>query len=250
MIADLNGDGDQDVAVGTYAGLALLEGHTGASFENGLEWQFRMGAGWSLESAPAVGILDGTRQIVFAGFDTPNGTTRVAAFDVPGSTATVDAWPIVRHNAERTGVGPDVSCACFCDISNGTYSSEAVDWMVTEEITTGINAFQFGPDLLLDHAQMITFLWRQEGEPTGCADHGFIDVPGDSLYELAAAWAKAEGITRGTSLTTFSPAENVTRGQLVTLLWRRSGKPGGWPDPASATFLPANISPFRSRGRK
>lgn len=103
--------------------------------------------------------------------------------------------------------------------------------MVIEDITTGINAIQFGPDLRLDQAQMITFLWRQEGEPTGFADDGFIGGPGDSIYELAVAWAKAEGITRGASLTTFSPAENVTRGQLVTLLWRRSGKPGGWPDP-------------------
>lgn len=106
MIADLNDDGDQDFAVGSYTGLALLEGHAGASFENGLEWQFRMGGVWSFESAPAVGVLDGTHQIVFAGFDTPNGTTRVAAFDLPGSTATVDAWPMFRHNAERTGGRP------------------------------------------------------------------------------------------------------------------------------------------------
>ena len=56
-----------------------------------------------------------------------------------GSPSIVDAWPMFRHNAERTGVGPDVSCDGFCDVPSGVYYSDAVDWMVAEGITTGIS---------------------------------------------------------------------------------------------------------------
>ncbi|MEM8708711.1 MAG: S-layer homology domain-containing protein, partial [Actinomycetota bacterium] len=119
----------------------------------------------------------------------------------------------------------------FCDVPDGTWFTDAVEWMVAESITTGVSPTLFGPDFDLTRAQMITFLWRQEGEPVGYPDHGFADVEATAYYDDAVAWAKAEGITTGTSSTTFSPASTVTRAQLVTLLWRRAGSPGGHPDP-------------------
>ena len=189
-----------------------------------------------MENAPAVGVLDGRRQIFFTQFNTSQGTTRVAAFDLPNTSAT-DAWPMFRQNPARTGrVHADLcemngASGSFCDVPDGTYFTEAVEWMVAESITAGVSPTLFGPDFDLTRAQMVTFLWRQGGEPIGYPPHRFGDVPAGAYYEDAVAWAKAEEITTGTSTSTFSPGTIVTRAQLVTLLWRRAGSPGGYPDP-------------------
>lgn len=236
IIADLDGDGDQDVAVGSRTGLALLDGRTGLSLESG-DWRYRMGAGYSYENAPAVGILDGQRQIVFSGFRTGAQDTRIAAFPIGGSLDTEDAWPMFRANAERTGRHIAGICelrGCsntFWDVPEGTWYTDAVEWMVAEGITTGVDPTRFAPSAELNRAQLITFLWRQAGEPVGYPAHGFVDVPGGSYFDEAVAWAAAEGITNGTGPGTFSPDQIVTRAQLVTLLWRRAGSPGGWSAP-------------------
>ena len=230
IIADLDGDGDQDVAVGTEKGLALLDGRTGASLEAGLPWQDRVSVSWSHESAPAVGLLDGERRIVFTAFDTPNVKTRVASFALPASGA-VDDWPMFRHSARRTGAAADSWCGLvgatgtFCDVKDGLYFSAAVEWMFREGITTGVAPGLFGPHQVLSRAQMVTFLWRQAGSPGGYPASGFVDVEPGKYFEQAVNWARATGVTTGTSPTTFSPFDDVTRGQLVTLLWRRAGSP-------------------------
>jgi hypothetical protein len=234
VIADLDGDGDQDVVIGTELGLALLDGHNGASLESGLYWTNRMSFAWSHEAAPAIGILGGERRIVFTGFNTPNGNTRVAAYSLPSTTA-IDAWPMAGWSPARSGAPSGSLCALagasgtFCDVSDGAYYAEPVEWMVDTEITTGITPTLYGPNLALTRAQMVTFLWRQEGTPTGYPAHGFADVAADTYFNDAVAWAKAEGITTGTGPTTFAPHAAVTRGQLATLLWRRVGSPGSQP---------------------
>ncbi len=235
IIADLDGDGDQDVAVGSHTGLALLDGRTGVSLESGA-WQYRMGAGYSYETAPAVGVLGGQRKIVFTGFDTPGNRTRVAAFALPSSSA-IDAWPMFRQNAARTGSALTGLCqltgakGTFCDVAPGSYYELGVEWMVRAGITTGLSATAFGPNLTLTRGQMITFMWRQAGEPGGYAAPGFSDVSSWDFFAGAVAWAKAEGISSGTSDTTFSPQQPVSRGQMVTLLWRRAGSKRGLPNP-------------------
>jgi FG-GAP-like repeat/S-layer homology domain len=242
IIADLDGDGDQDVAIGGELGLALLDGASGASLEAGLIWQQRMSFSWSHESAPAVGILDGTRRIVFTGFDTPGRRTRIAAYDLPASNAQ-DAWPMFRRDASRRGTADTVACGfrasgSFCDVADSDYYSDAVAWMVAEGITTGLTDQVYGPAQNLSRAQMVTFLWRAAGAPTGNPAHGFGDVPAGAYYAEAVRWAKADGITTGTSPTAFSPNQTVTRGQLVTLLWRRAGEPAAVPPPEFLDVVP------------
>ena len=142
-----------------------------------------------------------------------------------------------RANAERTGRHIAGICelrGCsntFWDVPEGTWYTDAVEWMVAEGITTGVDPTRFAPSAELNRAQLITFLWRQAGEPVGYPAHGFVDVPGGSYFDEAVAWAAAEGITNGTGPGTFSPDQIVTRAQLVTLLWRRAGSPGGWSAP-------------------
>lgn len=94
--------------------------------------------------------------------------------------------------------------------------------MVDNEITTGISSTLYGPNLVLTRAQMVTFLWRQEGSQVGYPAHGFGDVSDGSYFSDAVAWAKAEGITTGTSAITFSPSEDVTRAQAAAMLYREA----------------------------
>ena len=65
----------------------------------------------------------------------------------------------------------------------------------------------------------VTYLWKLAGKPEA-APASFSDVAANDEYAEAVAWAVAEGITDGTSDTTFSPAQTCTRGQIVTFLWR------------------------------
>ena len=75
-------------------------------------------------------------------------------------------------------------------------------------------------------AQMVAFLWRAEGSPEpASANCPFTDVAQNAYYYKAVLWAVEQGITAGTSATTFGSDDIVTRGQAVTFLWRAAGKP-------------------------
>ena len=67
---------------------------------------------------------------------------------------------------------------------------------------------------------MVTFLWRWEGSPTAQKASGFRDVAASSFCAEAVSWAVAQGVTKGTTATTFSPSQTCTRGQIVTFLYR------------------------------
>lgn len=230
IIADLDGDGGQDVAVGSGAGMAFIDGRTGASLDSFLRWDFRAGFAWSYESAPAVGILNGRKSIVLSGFNTPNRNGFVAAYDLPASNA-VDDWPMFHRDARRTGATASSGCSlptfrgAFCDVPVGSWFDASTAWMVANGITNGVAPRLFGPDQLLTRSQMVTFMWRESGSPAVGSNSGFVDVDPLAYYAEAVTWARANGITKGTSPTTFSPDQVVTRGQLVTLIWRRAGSP-------------------------
>lgn len=99
-------------------------------------------------------------------------------------------------------------------------------WAVNNGITDGVDASRFDPDGVCTRAQAVTFLWRAAGCPE--PDSGkmsFKDVIKGSYYEKAVLWATEQGITEGTSETSFSPNENCSRAQIVTLLWRLQDKP-------------------------
>ena len=109
----------------------------------------------------------------------------------------------------------------FYDVPNGAYFYEAVKWAVKNGITTGVGNDLFAPEQPCTRAQIVTFLWRAAGspEPKGTAA-GMTDVVSGSYYEKAVAWAIENGITTGTTATTFSPDATCTRGQSVTFLYR------------------------------
>lgn len=116
----------------------------------------------------------------------------------------------------------------FTDVAEGRYYYDAVLWAVNHDpqITEGTTATTFSPNEGCTRAQMVTFLWRAAGCPeTGSTSTPFTDVNPDAYYYNALLWATAQGIVEGTSATTFSPNERVTRAQAVTFLWRADGRP-------------------------
>ena len=109
----------------------------------------------------------------------------------------------------------------FYDVPNNAYFYEAVKWAVENGITTGVGNDLFAPEQPCTRAQIVTFLWRAAGspEPKGAAS-GMTDVVSGGYYEKAVAWAIENGITTGTTTTTFSPDVTCTRAQAVTFLAR------------------------------
>ena len=113
----------------------------------------------------------------------------------------------------------------FRDVEKGWYY-EPVQWAVENGITSGTSASTFSPGNPCTRAQVVTFLWRANGSPVPkMSNCPFTDVPRDAYYYQPVLWAVENGITSGTSATTFSPGSPCTRGQVVTFLWRAAGEP-------------------------
>ena len=114
----------------------------------------------------------------------------------------------------------------FVDVAEGSYYEEAVDWAVKNGITTGTGNNYFTPDGICTRAQAVTFLWRVAGSPTPKTETMvFEDVLNGSYYYEAVLWAVENGITVGTSATTFSPELTCSRAHIVTFLWRAANSP-------------------------
>ena len=114
---------------------------------------------------------------------------------------------------------PKGTAAGMTDVLPGSYYAKAVAWAVENGITTGTAEGTFSPDATCTRAQAVTFLARaQNAKATGKT--AFSDVPADSYFADAVAWAQANGVTTGTTATTFSPDNDCTRAQIVTFLYR------------------------------
>ena len=113
----------------------------------------------------------------------------------------------------------------FTDVYESDYYHDAVLWAVANGVTNGTSATTFSPNAPVTRAQMATFLWRAHGSPKATGSNPFADVSADAYYYDAVLWAVANGVTNGTSATTFSPDAPVTRSQAVTFQWRAAGSP-------------------------
>ena len=109
----------------------------------------------------------------------------------------------------------------FVDVKTSDYFYKPVKWAFGSKITGGTSDTTFSPDETCSRAQVVTFLWRTAGQPEAKSNKcNFTDVKSDSYYYKAVLWAVEQGITGGTSATTFSPDNNCTRAQVVTFLYR------------------------------
>ena len=114
----------------------------------------------------------------------------------------------------------------FVDVPNDSFCIDPVLWAVEEGITTGTSATTFDPNGKCARAIVVTFLWRAAGSPEPTTtENPFSDVKESDFYYKAVLWAVENGITTGTSATTFSPTELCNRATVVTFLYRAQGSP-------------------------
>ena len=114
----------------------------------------------------------------------------------------------------------------FVDVPNDSFCIDPVLWAVEKGITTGTSATAFDPNGKCARAIVVTFLWRAAGSPEPeTANNPFTDVKESDFYYKAVLWAVENGITTGTSATTFSPTELCNRATVVTFLYRAMGSP-------------------------
>ena len=146
------------------------------------------------------------------------GAVKSYTFENVRRTHTIEVIFMKANGNPQTGV--------FVDVATGSYYEDAVDWAVENGITKGTDDTHFSPDGICTRAQAVTFLWRTAGSPKPeIRTMPFNDVPVGSYYYDAVLWAVGNGITKGTSDTTFSPNMTCTRAQIVAFLWRSEKSP-------------------------
>ena len=140
---------------------------------------------------------------------TDNGNGKYT-FTMPAANVTVTA----AFSKTQTTVS-------FADVSSDSYCADAVKWAVENGVTNGTTATTFSPNAACTRGQIVTFLWRAAGSPTPKTTvNPFTDVAADAYYAKAVLWAVENGITNGTTATTFGPDAPCTRAQAVTFLFR------------------------------
>ena len=188
------------------------------------------GAGGSISPSGSVSVREGRDQTFTItpdkGYAVANvkidgksiGAVKSYTFENVRRTHTIEVIFVKTNGNPQTGV--------FVDVATGSYYEDAVDWAVENGITKGTDNTHFSPDGICTRAQTATFLWRAAGSPKPeTRTMPFTDVPAGSYYYDAVLWAVENGITKGTSNTTFSPNMTCSRAQIVTFLWRAEKSP-------------------------
>ena len=188
------------------------------------------GAGGSISPSGSVSVREGRDQTFTItpdkGYAVANvkidgksiGAVKSYTFENVRRTHTIEVIFVKTNGNPQTGV--------FVDVATGSYYEDAVDWAVENGITKGTDNTHFSPDGICTRAQAVTFLWRAAGSPKPeTRTMPFTDVPAGSYYYDAVLWAVENGITKGTSNTTFSPNMTCSRAQIVAFLWRSEKSP-------------------------
>ena len=143
-----------------------------------------------------------------------------------GPDLTCTRGQIVTFLWRAAGSPEPTALSTFTDVASDAYYAKAVAWAVENGVTTGTGDGKFSPDAPCTRGQAVTFLWRALGQLAGDTA-SFSDVPADSYFAQAVAWAAQSGITTGVGNNRFAPDALCTRAQIVMFMMRLALLNGG-----------------------
>lgn len=108
----------------------------------------------------------------------------------------------------------------FYDTEPDWFYSDPLDYCYANGIINGLDEHTFGPTATLNRAQLVTMLYRHAGSPAVEGEGGFIDVPAGQFYSGPVAWASMNGIVNGYEDGSFRPGKEISRQEIVTMLYR------------------------------
>ena len=114
----------------------------------------------------------------------------------------------------------------FLDVNEGDWFYDAVAYAYENGLMDGVGGNRFAPNSATTRAQLVTILHRMEGQPAVSGDLPFTDVEAGTWYTNAVVWAAQNGIVNGVGDDTFAPGNDLTREQLVTILYRYAESKG------------------------
>lgn len=173
------------------------------------------------------------------------------SFTMPASAVNVDVIFEKESTAPSSSKSPsdpasDPGASRFSDIASNDWFSPAVQYVCDKGIMNGTSQNVFSPHTTADRAMLVTVLYRLEGEPISSA-LSFRDVPSDSYYASAVAWASSHGLIKGFSDGAFHPNSPITREQLAVILFRYAALKGRDTTPATdlSSYMDTyQISPY------
>lgn len=170
------------------------------------------------------------------------GTTTLTATILPsGSSVTITVK--VGSNVEDCPKDDSCPMSAFTDLNMNAWYHDGIHWALTEGAMAGTSATTFSPTTTATRAMLVTILWSLEGAPEPeSSETTFTDLKANGWYRKAVLWASQEELTAGTSATTFSPNQKLTREQLAVFLRRYAEYKGA---DVSAS---ADLSGFTDKG--
>ena len=159
------------------------------------------------------------------GFDVGTVTVTDRFGDAVEVTANPDGtYTFAMPNGQVTGdvtfVESQPEPLPFTDVAEDDWFYDAVRYAYENGLMDGVGDNRFAPNSETTRAQLVTILYRLEGEPAVSGDLPFTDVEAATWYTNAVLWAAQNGIVNGVSDTEFAPGDDLTRQQLVTILYR------------------------------
>ena len=160
-----------------------------------------------------------TEQIANIAAAQSDASTLIAA------ASSVDELPALKEAALAAMEASACPSEKFTDVAEDGWYHEAVDYMIQNGYMNGVSDKLFDVHGSVTRAQVVTILYRMEGEPSvDGLNNPFTDVNVDAWYTNAVVWAADNGIVKGVSETEFDPNTEITREQIVTILYRYDGE--------------------------
>lgn len=139
-------------------------------------------------------------------------------------TETIKPTEPTQPGKPNTGNADNIS-SIFQDLQPGAWYTEAIAYVYALGLMQGVAEGEFAPNANLSRAMLAQIIYNMAGQPETSANSSFADVADNVWYSKAISWANAQGVVTGYSAAEFAPNAEITREQMIVMLWRYAGQP-------------------------